>query len=221
MINPKQVIYNSHVSLYCPFNVDVNDKTGKSVTNTGVVIRDFATYSIAIPPNNATKGAYFDGNSYLTLSHDAGFDFDAKQFYFGVYIYVISISATTYILSHIMSGSPYTGWLLLLRATGVTFEFNGYSASFSTTLNAGQWYLLEAIGTKFPTNRVRFYLDGVEVSGTPANLNNSSQLQIGARYNNNRFYGYMSGLIIKTGEAVRTTHEIASIRTFSKQNRLI
>ena len=201
----------SAVSLYLPFDTDVNDDGPNSVTvtNNGVTISSaqakFGGYS-----------ALFDGtNDYLSIPSDSSFVFGDQNFTIEFFIYLNS-NGFYFPLSHRDSSAGAGDYNLIVNRTvaGQIEWFNGnYSVSspvVSATISGGFSGAFHHIAITRSGNTHRIFFDGqlkASASNSSTYGSGPTELNIGRdNYVGGRYYldGYLDDLRITKGIALYT-----------------
>ncbi len=199
--------------LYMPFQSDLNDDQSRhTVTNSGVVIRDLATFSIPLPFPDVKSAAYFDGSSFMSVPHDNDFKFYDNKFdviISGLY-YTEDSSSYQVIMNHGGANTASeSGWNVSIVSSS---NSNRYKYSFGGGVSGGR--IWSVIGGTFYQNW-RFFqcgfiglqgfsrIDGkrsTQIYGDTYPDTKTYPLQFGKDYNLTAYFtGYMAHLRIDVG----------------------
>lgn len=211
---------NRHCKVMLPFTNSVTENRAKGashvVTNSGVAIRTLADYSIPNCPNGATKAAYFDGNSYLSMPYSTDFEYFGKQpIVYQLWIYPTKIDNMRFFDIYKDATESFSIYLALSNFNAYGYVEVNNVPNFMNNINklintANQWYFIELQGISTPKTGIfgtgsTIYVDGVGVnptnSFTPRVTPLNATAYIGQYFSGiQRFEGYMSEFTIIKGE---------------------
>ena len=199
-------IYKDKVSLLLDGN-DLTDKTGKTITNTGVTVDT----SVKKYGSGSLK---FNGSSYLTIPSSTDFDFGTEDFTIECWFKTTQTLSNATLFTREW-GATSSGGLSLQVNGSYSAPFTVYLADYSTSsifLSAsslsyrdGLWHHIAFVRN---TNLFSLYLDGVRVAsatftGSLTSVNKNITLGDDLTFGNGdrRFIGYIDDFRITKGIA--------------------